>query len=110
MTVIVKSNVYDLHNLQLLLSYWLISNLIPKKFKKFDFWKNFMIMCSSVKNRPKNDCTGNYPNLKFWTSFSNFSKIASAKSFKISYWGRFLTLKTWLKMFPEIRVFQIFGN
>ena len=33
-------------------SYWLISDLIPKKSEKFEFWKNFVTMFFSVKNWP----------------------------------------------------------
>ena len=33
--------------------YWLISELIPKKSEKFEFWKNFSTMFLSVKNWPK---------------------------------------------------------
>ena len=31
-------------------AYWLISDLIPKKSEKFEFWKNFVTMFFSVKN------------------------------------------------------------
>ena len=33
--------------------YWWISDLIPKKSEKFEFWKNFSTIFLSVKNWPK---------------------------------------------------------
>ena len=33
--------------------YWLISDLIPKKYEKFEFWKNFETMFLSTKNSQK---------------------------------------------------------
>ena len=44
-------SVQDLRNS--LIVQWLISDLIPKKSEKFEFWKNFSTMFSSVKNWPK---------------------------------------------------------
>ena len=32
---------------------WWISDLIPKKYEKFEFWENFNTMLLSVKNWPK---------------------------------------------------------
>ena len=32
--------------------YWWVSNLIPKKTKKFEFGKNFMAILFEIKNNP----------------------------------------------------------
>ena len=34
---------------------WLISDLIPKKSEKLEFWKNFVTIFFSVENWPKNE-------------------------------------------------------
>ena len=36
----------------IIIVHWLISDLIPKKSEKFEFWKNFVTMFFSVKNWP----------------------------------------------------------
>jgi len=46
----------DLEGFQIYLAlwaYWLISDLIPKKYEKFEFSKNFVIMFLSSQNGPR---------------------------------------------------------
>ena len=54
-------------------SYWLISDLIPKKSEKFEFRKNFVTIFFSVKNWPKKW------NFDFFCP-RNFEKIAKLSS------------------------------
>ena len=37
---------------QMVSDYWWVSNLIPKKTKKFEFGKTFMVILFEIKNNP----------------------------------------------------------
>ena len=110
---------YAITNLHLTLWLkWLISDLIPKKYflkiRKVRVLENFHGHILSVKNWPLMEIlkfnadfdkkkvfkifyfSSRYSTLKFGITVSNFSRIAWAKNYKVSFfWVSFWRTKTW---------------
>ena len=76
---------------------WLISDLIPKKYEKFEFSKIFVAMFLSGQNEPKKTKFQYFfAHFTIWISFCNLSEMRGQK------------ILTWAQNFLRIRTFRIF--